>query len=220
MLRHMNPSMSLYHSDALKWLSEKTTLVGCSIVTSLPDISEFSTKTLDEWKQWFCNAAALVMSKCPDDGVTIFYQTDIKHKGAWVDKAYLCQKAAEGVNHELIAHKIICRAPPGQVTFGRPAYSHLLCFSKSIRPDLKISIADVLPSTGVTTWTRGMGAEACRLACKFILNHTSSHTIVDPFCGHGSVLAIANQLGLNAVGVDHSLKRIKKAQALTGLKNL
>jgi tRNA G10 N-methylase Trm11 len=60
-----------------------------------------------------------------------------------------------------------------------------------------------------------MGRRACELACRFVLTHTKSHTVVDPFCGHGSVLAVANHLGLEAVGVELSPKRARKARNLT-----
>jgi hypothetical protein len=200
--------------DALKWLGTASTLEGCSLITSLPDFSEFPSRTLAQWKEWFVEAAALVLSRCPDNGVTIFYQTDIKEDGAWIDKGYLCQKAAEQTGHEMLWHKIVCRAPPGRTTFGRPAYSHMLCFSRGIRANLEKSTMDVLPEAGSVTWTRGMGVEACRAACQYVLANTDTRTIVDPFCGHGTVLAVANELGLTAVGVELSAKRARTAQEL------
>ncbi len=184
------------------------------MITSLPDYSEFPGLTLDEWKSWFADAAALVLSRCPDDGVSIFYQTDIKRDGTWVDKGYLCQKAAEREGHQLLWHKLVCRVPAGNASFGRPGYSHLICFSKGIRAEIAASTADVLPEAGETTWTRGMGHKACQAACRFVLKNTPSRTIVDPFCGHGSVLAVANELGLDAVGVELSRKRAKIARTL------
>lgn len=210
----MNPQRTVHCQDALSWLESQGPLTGCSLITSLPDASEFPSLTLDQWKDWFVRAAALVLSRCPDDGVTIFYQTDLKKDGAWVDKGYLCQKAAEQIGHTLLWHKIVCRSPAGRITFGRPAYSHILCFSKGVRADVSKSTADVLPESGEVTWTRGMGTQACLLACRFVMEQTSTRTIVDPFCGHGTVLAIANELGLDAVGVELSPKRAKKARAL------
>lgn len=212
---HKNARRIIHHADALVWLREQSVLTDCSIITSLPDISEFPAFSLAEWKRWFVDAAALVMSRCPDDGLTIFYQTDIKRDGVWVDKGFLCQQAAETVDHKLRAHKMVCRTLPGQTTFGRPAYAHLLCFSKGVALDVSQSTADVLPATGQTTWTRGMGVEACKLACRLVMQHTPTRTIVDPFCGHGSVLAVANELGMGAVGVDVSRKCVKIAETLT-----
>ena len=160
-------------------------------------------------------AACLVLSKCPDDGVVIFYQTDLKKVGVWVDKAFMCQKAAELSGQALIAHKIVCRGEVGNPSFGRPGYSHLLAFSKNVRPAIALSTADILPKAGQVTWTRGMGSEACKAACRFIQLHTQSHTIVDPFCGHGTVLTIANSMGLHAIGIEIGGNRVRKARALT-----
>lgn len=210
----MAPQRTVHCADALAWLKEREVLAGCSLIASLPDVSEFPQLTLAGWKDWFVSTAALVLSRCPDDGVTLFYQSDVKKEGTWVDKGYLVQKAAESLGHALLFHKVVCRAPAGQTTFGRPAWSHLLCFSRGVRVDLSRATPDVLPRAGETTWTRGMGVEACRTACRFVLENTSTRCIVNPFCGHGTVLAVANELGLDAVGVELSRKRAKKARAL------
>jgi tRNA G10 N-methylase Trm11 len=39
--------------------------------------------------------------------------------------------------------------------------------------------------------------------------------VIDPFCGHGTVLAAANALGLDAIGVELTARRAKKARTLT-----
>ena len=52
-------------------------------------------------------------------------------------------------------------------------------------------------------------------ACRFVLDETTTRTIVDPFCGWGTVLAVANALGLDAVGVDVSARMCKRARQLT-----
>jgi hypothetical protein len=222
-VKHPDASTGLVHeesvrevhvADAIAWLGEREPLSGCSMITSLPDRGEFAQWTLDQWKDWFVDAAALVLSRTPDEGVAIFYQSDIKVDGAWIDKAYLVQKAAERTGHSLLWHKIVCRAPVGNITHGRPAYSHVLCFSKGVRAEMARSTADVLPEAGETTWTRGMGLRACEMACRFVLEHTATRTVVDPFCGHGTVLAMATHLGLGAIGVELGGKRARKARAL------
>ena len=136
---------SVFYEDAISWLESKDIQKGCSLVTSMPYISEFPGYTLNDWKIWFQQTAALVLSSCSPDGVTIFYQSDIKVDGVWVDKGYLCQKAAESLGHELLWHKVICRSPAGIATFGRPSYSHMLCFSKELKADIAKSTADVIP---------------------------------------------------------------------------
>ncbi len=208
------PQRTVYCEDALGWLKSRGVLAGSSLITSMPDYSEFPSMSLSQWKDWFTSAAELVLSACPDDGVTIFFQTDIKNEGTWVDKAYLCQKAAERVGHELLWHKLVCRVAPGNATFGRPGYSHLICFSKTLRAELSKSTSDVLPEPGDVTWTRGMGVRACEVACRYILENTETRTVVDPFCGHGTVLAVANKMGMDAIGVELGNKRAKKARVL------
>lgn len=210
----LEPQRSVWCEDALPWLERNAPLAGCSLITSLPDVSAFSKLGLSEWREWFIRAAELVLLATPDDGVSIFYQTDIKRDGTWVDKSYLCNRAAEAQGVALLWHKIVCRRPPGQGNLGRPAYTHMLCYSRGLRDSAARAYPDVLETTGKMTWSQAMGFAACKLACEYVLSHTSSRTIVDPFCGWGSVLAVANGLGLDAVGVEIGPKRASKARNL------
>ena len=211
----IEPTRIIHCEDAIKWLQDSKILEGCSLVASMPDISEFHGFTLQEWKQWFVDTAKLIMSKTPADGVTIFYQTDIKVNGEWIDKGYLCQRAAEDLGHKLLWHKIICRIKPGKISFGRPAYSHIVCFSQNHRlNDLSKSTADIIPEIGDKTWERGMGLEACLMIGKFIAEQTPTKTLVHPFCGQGSMVAVANALGLSSIGIERSFKRAEMARHL------
>ena len=201
--------------DAILWLTNNKIDPQSSLMVSLPDISEFPHLSLEEWRIWFFETAKLVLSRTPDQSVTVFYQTDIKVEGTWIDKAFICQKAAESLGHPLLWHKLVCRTKPGTASFGRPAYSHLLCFSKNVRlTDLSRSTPDVIPELGEKTWERGMGLSTGLLISKFILENTNSHTIINPFCGEGSMLAAANAMGLNAIGIERSPKRGEKAKRL------
>ncbi|WIA44122.1 hypothetical protein OEZ86_010464 [Tetradesmus obliquus] len=174
---------------------QQQVLAACSFITSMPDVSELFPMSLPDWRAWFTAAAGLV-------------------DGEWIDKAYLVQKAAEQSGHALLWHKLVARVPPGVATFGKPSYHHMLCFSKGVRCHPSHSTPDILPSPGHKTWTRGMGTAACAAACRFILQHTTTRTVVDPFCGHGTVLAVANALGLHALGVELSAKRARQARQL------
>lgn len=207
--------MRIVHcTDAISWLENHQVLENSSLIASLPDISEFQQFTLAEWKSWFVQTAKLVLEKTPDNGVTIFYQSDIKVDGIWVDKAYMIQKVAEELGHELLFHKIACRYNAGTITFGRPAYSHILCFSKSLRLDPAKNSADVLPELGDKSWVRGMGIEACLMIAKFLKEQTSTEILIHPFCGEGSQLAAANFYGLKAIGIERGTKRAEKAGRL------
>jgi hypothetical protein len=204
----------IHQGDAIQWLKEQPILIGCSIVTSMPDISEFPNSSIDDWKSWFRQTAQLIFDKTPDDGLSVFYQTDILRDGEWIDKSYLIHEAAKAAGTQLLMHKIVCRTPPGETTFGRPGYSHLVVYSRKIRPEIAKSVPDVMPLAGASTWTRGMGIEACRMACRLIQLHTATHTIVDPFCGHGSVLAIAESMGFDVIGIELNARRARRARNL------
>lgn len=204
----------MHCEDAIAWLARAPVLDGCSVFTSLPDVSELSPMRLEDWRRWFLDAAALVLDRTPDDGVAIFYQTDIKVEKRWIDKGFLVQRAAEERGHHLLWHKVVCRLPAGSVTPGRPGYAHLLCFSRAVIPDLSRCTPDVLPALGAMTWSRAMGLDAARMAVRFIRTQTRSHTLVDPFCGIGTALAVANEEGLHAIGVELGAKRARKARSL------
>ena len=124
------PQRVVHHGDAIEWLRAHGRLDGGSVVTSLPDVSEVPELGFEGWQRWFEDAASLVMHAVPDDGAAIFFQSDIKHEGLWVDKGALVARAGERAGMGLLFHKIVCRKPAGTVTFGRASYSHLLGWSR------------------------------------------------------------------------------------------
>ncbi len=208
------PRRVVFHADAIAWLAAEGRLVGSSVVTSLPDLSEVPALGLEGWQRWFTDAAALTMDSVGDEGVAIFFQSDVRREGLWIDKGALVAAGAARAGMRLLFHKIVCRKRPGTVTHGRASYSHLLGFARTLRPSLARTTADVLPDAGFMPGTKAMGVNACIDACRFILAETSTRTVVDPFCGFGTVLAVANALGLDAVGVDLSPRMCRRARGL------
>lgn len=198
----------------MAWLEAHALGPDHAIVSSLPDSSELPRLGFDGWRRWFVSTVTLACRQLADESVAIFFQTDVKRDGRWVDKGYLLQLGAEAAGSHCLWHKIVCRAPPGTTTFGRPAYAHLSCFSRGLRLEPRSSSPDVLPRLGDMPWPRAMGTEACLASCRFLLAHTACRSVVDPFCGVGTLLAVANALGLDAVGVEKSPKRAEKARGL------
>jgi hypothetical protein len=212
----MTSARTVHCADGLQWLREHTPLpADHSIITSLPDSSEVPALGFEGWRRWFSETSELVCNAIAPGAAAVFFQTDVKREGTWVDKAYLVQRGAEAAGSAQLWHKVVCRAPAGTATFGRPAWAHLLCFSKGLRLEPKHSTADVLPRLGEMTWARAMGVEACVAAVRFLAQHAGARTIVDPFCGLGTALAVANALGLDGVGVELSAKRAGKARQLS-----
>jgi hypothetical protein len=209
----VGPGRVVHCADALEFLKSHAAPAKSSVVTSLPDVSELSLP-LEEWKAWFVDSAQRVMRWVPTGGVAIFFQSDIREAGVWVDKGYLIQRAAEEVGAILRWHRIVCRKAPGTRSLGRPSYSHLICVGMTPHKDSKI-LPDVMPDAGEMPWSRAMGVEACRLACEYLLSETETKVVVDPFCGKGTLLAVANTMGLDAIGVEISKKRCRAARNLT-----
>jgi len=207
------PRRIVYHADALPWLAAQGRIAGASVVTSLPDVSELPALGFDGWRAWFIEAARAAMGCVDDDGVAIFFQSDIRRHGVWVDKGALVAAAAVEARMTLLFHKIVCRVPPGTATSGRASYAHLHGFGRTARPPRRAT-ADVLPDGGFRPGPRAMGVNACVEACQVVRKDTPTRTIVDPFCGWGTVLAVANALGLDAIGVDCSARMCRKARTL------
>ena len=208
------PTRTIIQAEALGWLSTHAAPPGTSVITSLPDVSELPELGFAGWKTWFDQAARAVLRWTPAPGLTLFFQSDIREAGAWVDKGYLVQRAAEAEGRTLLWHKIVCRRPPGTITHGRASYSHLLCFSHAPRLGLTHPGPDVLPDAGYKPWSKAMGVDACRLACRFLREESQTSVVVDPFCGHGTALAVANQYGFDALGIELSTRKVRAAKRL------
>lgn len=204
---------TVHHGDAIDWLRARGPTPGWSIVTSLPDVSEIGA-SLDAWRAWFDAAAAACLGVVPDDGVAVFFQTDLRRDGVVVDKADRVARVAEARGWSLVLSKVVCRVPPGATTYGRPAFTRFVAFARRplARPS---SIPDVIVDAGRKTWTRAVGVRAVAHGVRFARAASpSTTTIVDPFCGVGTFLAVAEALGLDAIGVEKHGKRATASRAL------
>ena len=91
----------------------------------------------------------------------------------------------------------------------------MLCFSKRHRVPRNHVAVDVMADRGHMSYSHAMGEAACTAAVEYCKEVTASNaagegegvppTIVDLFCGHGSVLGVANAHGLPAIGMEISL---------------
>ena len=202
------------HGEALAWLDANPAAPGTSVITSLPDVSELSELSFEGWRTWFETSVARILRWLPEDGVAIFFQSDIRREGVWVDKGELVARGAAAESAVLVWHKIVCRLAPDTPTFGRASYAHLVCYAKSPRPMPKRASPDVLSDGGAKAWSRAMGVNACVVACRYLLDETATRLVVDPFCGHGTALAVANSMGLDALGVELGARRCRAARNL------
>jgi hypothetical protein len=202
----------VHHGDGVAFLADRLP-ADHAIITSLPDHSEVPSLGVDGWKRWFVDTVALACRAVADESVAIFFQTDVKHDGRWIDKGHLVMSGADAAGSHALWHKVVCRVPPGTTTFGRPAYAHMICVSRERRLPPGLATPDVLASLGDMSWSRAMGTVPCEAAVAFVAS-LGLRVVVDPFCGHGSVLAVANARGLDAIGVELSKRRAAKARKL------
>lgn len=196
----------MIRAEALAWLASTPAPTGAGVVTSLPDLSEVPLDTVEAYEAWLVSAARAVVSWVGDDGAAVFYQSDVRRGPTWIDKGALVSRGAREAGGQLAWHGIVLRRPPGTIAHGRATYSHLLAFSRSPTRTLPAR-PDVLPDAGPSTWSKGMGALACRAAIEMLRDHGPLRVVVDPFCGGGAVLAVANAMGFDALGVDLSQRR-------------
>jgi hypothetical protein len=208
-----SPHREVHCADAIPWMQARGRIAGACAVTSLPDVSEVGL-TLPVWREWFLAAVQLVVAAVPDDSAAIFFQSDIKRDGCWIDKGALVISAAEAAGARVLFHKLICRRPPGTLTLGRPGYTHLIAVSRALRcPDV-LPIPDIITDAGRQPWVRAMGVRAAAHAVRFARDQAAAKIIFDPFCGVGTILAVANRLGLDALGVEKAKKRCEQSRQL------
>ena len=208
------PQREVHCADSIAWMKARGRMDGVCAVTSLPDVSEVG-KALPVWREWFLGAVRLVVDSVADESAALFFQSDIKREGVWIDKGAMVIRAAEDAGARVLFHKIVCRRPPGMLTYGRPGFTHFIAVSRAMKcPDV-LPIPDVITDAGRSPWVRAMGVRAAAHAVRFAKNEVRAQCVFDPFCGVGTVLAIANTLGLDALGIELSKKRCAQSRELT-----
>lgn len=182
------------------------------MIATIPDVSELGV-SLERWREFFRAAARAALLAAPPDGLAVFMQTDIKHEGRWVSKAGLVLRVADELDVPLLFHKVVCRRPPGSLIHGRPGYSHILAFSRRARDDADRPTPDVLPDLGIMPWSHSIGTRAAETAVTAVRRLSPATTrIVVPFCGIGTILAVANARGFDVVGIERNRKRAEAAR--------
>lgn len=199
--------MKVIHcADAVEWLRGQRD-VG-SVVTSLPDAEEIG-RPLAEWAPWFHQSVRLCVAAASPGCPVVLYQTDRKGEGQTHSKALLCMSAAASAGARLLWHKIVLRRDVGKVDIHRPGFTHLMAFSVKARPGT--ASPDVI-ERGRMIYPNAMGMDAALFAVRFAAGY--DRRLVDPFCGRGTIPAVAEALGLEAVGVDIDPAQCEHARAL------
>jgi len=225
-------------AEAVAWMNNTGREgVDACIFTSLPDVIEVKMEGDEEsYKRWFIQAATAALGLVRPGGCAIFYQTDVKIKfprrpkkgqvsanqssavvTEWLDKSYLCHKAAEQAGCHLLWRKVLTKGLVDAHQIGSPTFTHMLCFGRgeAARYDPgKFNTPDIAPR-GLMVWPKAIGLDATVLGVRFLRDVMGAKKVVDPFCGQGTILAVANALGLDSEGVDLSPTKCERAQRLS-----
>lgn len=198
--------------DSLPWLERHAGTLD-TIVTSIPEWDEVDSmegmKTLKGYKAFFQRAAALCLRAVKPTGYVIFLQTDRKYKG-WIDKSHWLSEEAEKLEMRMIWHKIALRTVVGKADLYRPTYSHMVCYSAAGK--IGVPTANVV-HRGPVTYPNAFGVDAVRHVLESVRAQLPSRpVIVDPFVGSGTVVAVANALGMDAIGIDLDTEQCKLAR--------
>jgi len=189
-------------ADSLEWLPANRNQG--AVITSLPEAVELGMENLQEYGAWFIRAAHACFSSSTESCPVIFSQTDKRAGGVWLDKAHLLHGVADSLGYRCLWHKIELRDEPGTKNLFRPGYRHLIAFGNgtavgdaagNLRSEDVIRKSEVL-------YEDGIGFAAVEIAVNFCLHYTKK--ILDPFCGRGTVLFVAERKGAEVTGVDIS----------------
>jgi hypothetical protein len=200
-------SREIVVADSLEYLKKVSSLP--NVVTGICDQNE-TDMSMPQYLQFFKDIASLIFTKLDKSGYAIFIQTDRKHDREWMDKSYMLTELAYSHGLKMVWHKIVLHRPLGSTNLYRPCYAHMLCYTYTGKPGAAFS--DVLP-VSEKLYENGTPLGAAEAAVKFIKdNNKKSTLIVDPFVGRGTVVAIANRFGLDAIGIDIDPKQAAMAQ--------
>lgn len=192
-------SREIIVADAVKWLEEQTACSIPNVVTGICDMDEIGA-TLPEYLRFFKQVANLIFSRMNPGGYAVFIQTDRKYQREWIDKSALLSECARENGFKMVWHKIQLLREVDGTDLYRPTYSHMLCYT--VNGTSGAAFPDVLPVSR-RLYKNGTPIEAARRSLLFIKQYNKKSTkVVDPFVGRGTIPAIANALGMDAVGID------------------
>lgn len=206
---------TVIHGDALEWLAAHPQQQGCSLLASMPDVSELGCP-LPVWEEIFRRAVRLCLAATPPGGLCCFFQTDTRHDGGWISKGGIVLSEAAALGVPLLWHKVVLRVPPNTASRSRAGYSHLMAFSAALRIPADRATPDALPDLGAVPWSHSMGTRAAVRVMRDVRSYSpETHTILQPFCGIGTALAVANAHGFHAIGIERNRRRAEQARLLS-----
>lgn len=191
-------------ADAFEWLDRQDE---GPLLAYLPEATGYEPGDL-EYLGWIERATASCLWAAGGAPSGLFV-VDRLADGRWFSKTRPLLRVAEDYGARLVAHRIYYTREPGVVDLRRPSYAHGLFFGP--RPGKRRP--DVLPF-GRRLWPRGIGVGAARDAVSWIAELAPGATVLNPFCGRGTFLAAASEVGLDGRGCDVDAESVAAARSL------
>lgn len=199
--------------DAITWFKAQQNDSLDTVVVGPPDIRDMDM-LLTEYLEWYREVVDLTLRKTKPDGFTIFYHTDRKelYNGETIQKADLTKAAAQFYHRiKPLWHTIAIKHPPGTIDKDRNSYTNILCYTKQKQDSHYNNLVDLIED-GKQYYPDSMGESATEYIIKFINQYKHIKNIIIPFSGSGTVPAMANKYGLNAIGIDCNWLRNETAK--------
>lgn len=184
-----SPSREVFVENGLAWLA--TTQERGAIVTALA-VGE----PVDRWEAWLAQVVAVALGV---GNPAIFYLEDWRTRGYVISSAERALHVARHVAGVPLVWHAIARK--------RKGFAHILAFGIGLPPQAGQVLED-----GNVIEDDGPGLVAVRAMVELAKRH--AELVIDPFCGAGTVLAVAGALGLRSIGVDTRADLVAKAKAL------
>lgn len=193
-------------ADALDWLNQQEVVP--NVITGICDLDEID-KGMDDYIKFFQEVATEILSKLADGCYAIFIQTDRKWNRQWIDKSYILTDIAQRYGLKTIWHKIVLHRGVGATHLQRPTYAHMLCYSRD--GTTGAATPDVLDVSN-KLYKNATPLIAAQTAVEFVARYSKIKTVLDPFVGQGTIPAVANKHGLDAIGIDIDQEQCTKAK--------
>lgn len=202
-------SATIIHSDGLQWCSDNPDTG--SVVTSVPDPQNALGDSHDDPWEFFDDCIRAAVRATAPDAPVVFRQTDRRSNGTISKAKRVFDVLDEYPQYRLLWHKIALQRDVGSMDLFRPTYAHVLAFGPDgVGPGERTP--DVIQG-GKKLYDDGIGFNTTETALAFAGQH--SGTIVDPFCGRGTIPVMADALGYTAIGVDLDPEQVEYARTLT-----
>lgn len=216
--------------DAVDWILGCDAPLAGSVFTGIPDIKDIplfnnmknstALQRTEDYLSWSTSLLDGLFRRLAIGQVAIFNVTDAKVMTTsgdivcWVDKSHLCSLSASKHQCNLLWHKIAINSEHhDSCSPYRPSYTHLLCYGKQMEYKLSQFRTPDVFDRGAMGWTKAIGLDACILGVAFLRDVVGTPLVIDPFCGHGTILAVANYFGLPSLGIEICVRRARQALA-------